>query len=321
MVCDCEDWFVFSWIQAWSFCNRVLCASGIQLDVGLDAVFPARKSLSHQVSVGGHDINAAAPLGWTNPWLGSFLLEQWKIVCGQLWKQSMLAVTRGESMHVLLHCFGGINRSAGVLCAWLVVGYNYSCRGCPSCCLRNDLPCALGTIAPMSWRLCGNWKVCVPSGTWNSARRAETNLHHCSSGETEPARSVANCCLSVKTVRDEHVNSLVRPAVQKLKSVVSVCVIQLDDRRSHLGTSEQLCMIVQSEFSEVTLAPVWYRPGFLMDVFGLGLEVKQITGMCPALCYALRLALLSHNVSLRFQSMMVLSFSVHFRGNVYNKVT
>jgi len=173
-------------------------------------------------------------------------------------------------------------------------GLQLLCRGCPSCCLRKDLPRALGTIAPMSWRLCGNWKVCVPSGTWKSARRAETNLHHCSSGETEPARSVANCCLSVKTVRDEHVNSLVRPAVQKLKSVVSVCVIQLDDRRSHLGTSEQLCMIVQSEFSEVTLAPVWYRPGFLMDVFGL--EANQITGMCPALCYAKRLALLSHNV-------------------------
>ena len=32
-------------------------------------------------------------------------------------------------------------------------------------------------------------------------------------------------------------------------------------------------MIVQSEISEVTLAPVWYRPGFLMDVFGL--EVKS----------------------------------------------
>ena len=38
----------------------------------------------------------------------------------------MLAVTRGESMHVLFHCFGGINRSVGVLCAWLVVDYNYS---------------------------------------------------------------------------------------------------------------------------------------------------------------------------------------------------
>ena len=191
-----------------------------------------------------------------------------------------------------------------------------------SCCSRKDLPCALGTIAPMSWRLCGNWKVCVPSGTWNSLRGTETNSHHCSSVETvrgEPARSVANCCLSVKTVRDEHVNSLVRPAVQKLKSVVCVCVIQLDDRRSHLGTSEQLCMIVQSEISEVTLAPVWYRPGFLMDVFGL--EVNQITGMCPALCYALRLPLLSHNVSLRFQSIMVPSFSVYFRGNVHNKVT
>ena len=153
-----------------------------------------------------------------------------------------------------------------------------------SCCLRKDIPCALGTIAPMSWRLCGNWKVCVPSGTWNSLRRTETNSHHCSSGETvrgELARSVANCCSSVKTVCAEHVNALVRPAVQQLKSVVCVCVcvIQLDDRRSHLGTSEQLCMIVQSEISEVALAPVWYRPGCLMDVFGR--EVNQITGMCP----------------------------------------
>ena len=61
-------------------------------------------------------------------------------------------------------------------------------------------------------------------------------------------------------------------------------------------------MIVQSEISEVALAPVWYRPGFLMDVFGL--EVNQITGMCSALCCALRLALLSHDVSLRFQSII-----------------
>ena len=39
VVCDCEDWFVFSWIiqsrwiQVWSFCNHVLCASGLQLGV------------------------------------------------------------------------------------------------------------------------------------------------------------------------------------------------------------------------------------------------------------------------------------------------
>ena len=59
-------------------------------------------------------------------------------------------------------------------------------------------------------------------------------------------------------------------------------------------------MIVQTEISEVALAPVWYWPGFLMDVFGLG--VNQITGMCPALCYALRLALLRHDVSLNFKA-------------------
>ena len=53
-------------------------------------------------------------------------------------------------------------------------------------------------------------------------RRTQINLHHCSSGETvrgECAKSAANCCLSVKTVRDKHVNSLVRPAIQKMESV------------------------------------------------------------------------------------------------------
>ena len=79
-------------------------------------------------------------------------------------------------------------------------------------------------------------------------------------------------------------------------------MIKLDDRRSHLGTGEQLSMIVQSAISEATLAPVWYRLGFLIDVFGL--EVNQISGKCSALCCALRLALLSHDVSLRFQSII-----------------
>ena len=74
------------------------------------------------------DTTLKPPHRWEEriPDLVASCLEQWKIVCGQLWKQSMLAVTRGESMHVLFHCFGGINRSAGALCAWLVVGYNYS---------------------------------------------------------------------------------------------------------------------------------------------------------------------------------------------------
>ena len=135
-------------------------------------------------------------------------------------------------------------------------------------------------------------------------QRAETNLHHCRfvwrTVRGEAARSVANCCLSVKTVRDEHELISATSSSKVEKCCLCVCVIQLDDRRSHLGTSEQLCMIVQSEISEVTLAPVWYRPGCLMDDFGL--EVNQITVMCPALCYALRLAFLSHNVSLRSTS-------------------
>ena len=60
------------------------------------------------------------------PDLVASCLRQWKIVCNQLWKQSMLAVAGDKSMHVLFHCFGGINRSAGVLCAWLVVSYEHS---------------------------------------------------------------------------------------------------------------------------------------------------------------------------------------------------
>ena len=78
---------------------------------------------------------------------------------------------------------------------------------------------------------CGSWKVCVPSGTWNWVRRAQINLHHCSSGETvrgERAKTVANCCLSVKTVRDKHVNSSVRPAVQKVESVDDLSLVRVN---------------------------------------------------------------------------------------------
>ena len=60
------------------------------------------------------------------PALVASCLRQWKIVCDQLWKQSMLAVAGDKSMHVLFHCFVGISRSAGVLCAWLVVAYEHS---------------------------------------------------------------------------------------------------------------------------------------------------------------------------------------------------
>ena len=39
---------------------------------------------------------------------------------------------------------------------------------------------------------------------WNHSLRSQINLHHCSPGEIvrgERAKSVAKCCLSVKTVR------------------------------------------------------------------------------------------------------------------------
>ena len=85
---------------------------------------------------------------------------------------------------------------------------------------------------------------------------------------------------------------------------LSLQLAGLCDNDALLCQTHELCSQFRSRRtdSEVALAPVWHRPGFLMDVFGLG--VNQITGMCPALCYALRLALLSHDVSLRFQSII-----------------
>ena len=53
-------------------------------------------------------------------------LTTWKRICFQLWQQSIIAVNADKHMNILFHCFGGINRSAGVLCAWLIAAYGYS---------------------------------------------------------------------------------------------------------------------------------------------------------------------------------------------------
>ena len=53
-------------------------------------------------------------------------LSAWKCICSQLWQQSIAAVIAEKPMNVLFHCFGGINRSAGILCAWLIVACGYS---------------------------------------------------------------------------------------------------------------------------------------------------------------------------------------------------
>ena len=49
-----------------------------------------------------------------------------KSTCFQLWQQSIIAVNADKPMNILFHCFGGINRSAAVLCAWLIAAYGYS---------------------------------------------------------------------------------------------------------------------------------------------------------------------------------------------------
>eukprot|EP00438_Fugacium_kawagutii_P013261 Skav225488 [mRNA] locus=scaffold868:67474:68202:- [translate_table: standard] len=74
------------------------------------------------------DTTLKPPQRWTEriPSLVDDCLEQWKMVCCQLWKHSITAVMESRCMNVLFHCFGGINRSAGVLCAWLIIGYNFT---------------------------------------------------------------------------------------------------------------------------------------------------------------------------------------------------
>ena len=43
-------------------------------------------------------------------------LTTWKSMCFKLWQQSIIGVNADKPMNILFHCFGGINRSAGVLC-------------------------------------------------------------------------------------------------------------------------------------------------------------------------------------------------------------
>ena len=53
-------------------------------------------------------------------------LSNWKSICFQLWQQSIIAVDADKPRNILFHCFDGINRSAAVLCAWLIAAYGYS---------------------------------------------------------------------------------------------------------------------------------------------------------------------------------------------------
>ena len=53
-------------------------------------------------------------------------LHAWRLICHRLWKASVAAVMRDYPMHILFHCFGGINRSAAILCAWLIIAYDYT---------------------------------------------------------------------------------------------------------------------------------------------------------------------------------------------------
>ena len=55
-------------------------------------------------------------------------LDAWKLICQQLWDASIAAVLNDAPMNVLFHCFGGINRSAASLCAWLIVAYDYTAK-------------------------------------------------------------------------------------------------------------------------------------------------------------------------------------------------
>ena len=53
-------------------------------------------------------------------------LSHWKELCRHLWNWSAEIAAEEKEFQVLFHCFGGINRSAGALCAWLIVAYSFS---------------------------------------------------------------------------------------------------------------------------------------------------------------------------------------------------
>ena len=86
-------------------------------------------------------------------------LSNWKSICFQLWQHSIIAVNEDKPMHILFHCFGGINRSAAVLCAWLIAAYGYSAEDAIKLLLKETVssPVApsrlcFGPVAPS--RLC-----------------------------------------------------------------------------------------------------------------------------------------------------------------------
>ena len=110
-----------------------------------------------------------------------------------------------------------------------------------SCCWRSDLPCDLGAIAPMSWRLCGNWKAYVLSGKGILARPIETNFRRPSSVE-----SVRDECATMK----KHETNFRRPSpvesvrdecatMKKQELAAPLNVIQFDGFWSKCKTSVQ----------------------------------------------------------------------------------
>ena len=103
-------------------------------------------------------------------------LSNWKSICFQLWQQSIIAVNENKPMNILFHCFGGINRSAVVLRAWLIAAYMTTARKMRSNrCLQRDRLFARGAIQTMFWtrgaietmfwRHCGWWNNSAVSGT------------------------------------------------------------------------------------------------------------------------------------------------------------
>ena len=94
-------------------------------------------------------------------------LSNWKSICFQLWQQSIIAVNADKPMNMLFHCFGGINRSAAVLCAWLIATYDMATarKMRSNCCLQRDRLFARGAIETMFWRHCGWWNNSAVSGT------------------------------------------------------------------------------------------------------------------------------------------------------------
>ena len=213
------------------------------------------------------------------PDLVASCLRQWKIVCSQLWEQSMLAVARDKSMHVLFHGFGGINRSAGILCAWLVVAYEHSALEA----VQLLLPKKTSFASLAQSTLCLGSVMAPGRFARGMAGRLQRNAPRLIYVAGRPSR------LFGMNLRHHRSNDAISGCRKKSHRDVCMCVLHPHDKRCSLGIHESLVMIVTSFALRSPLRPFrgnfsvkceMYVLQFYSNLFSVVLAQLRLTLRC-----------------------------------------